>query len=75
MFSGDYLIHQYILALRGGQLTATRFSTLFISRLCAILSSRILETIASLLPYALSVAGAFLVVIVAWRLFRNFTRG
>lgn len=34
-----------------------------------------LDTIADVLPIALSVAGAILVVTLGWRLFRNFTHG
>lgn len=35
----------------------------------------ILDTIADVLPVALTVAGAILVVTLGWHLFRNFTRG
>lgn len=34
-----------------------------------------LDTIADVLPIALTVAGAILVVNLGWRLFRNFTHG
>lgn len=34
-----------------------------------------LDSIADILPVALTVAGAILVVTLGWRLFRNFTRG
>jgi len=36
---------------------------------------RFLGMISDVLPIALSVAGAILVVKLGWRLFRNFTRG
>lgn len=39
------------------------------------LSGRLLSTISDVLPIALSVAGAFLVVKLGWKLFKNFTKG
>lgn len=39
------------------------------------ISTDMLESIKSVLPIALTVAGAVLVVTLGWRLFRNFTRG
>lgn len=38
-------------------------------------STDMLSAIGSVLPTALTVAGAILVVTLGWRLFRNFTRG
>lgn len=38
-------------------------------------SSDMLSAIGTVLPTALTVAGAILVVTLGWRLFRNFTRG
>ena len=38
-------------------------------------SNDMLSAIGSVLPTALTVAGAILVVTLGWRLFRNFTRG
>jgi len=38
-------------------------------------SNDMLSAIGSVLPSALTVAGAILVVTLGWRLFRNFTRG
>ena len=38
-------------------------------------STDMLSAIGSVLPTALTVAGAILVVTLCWRLFRNFTRG
>lgn len=38
-------------------------------------ANNMLSAIGSLLPTALSVAGAILVVTMGWRLFRNFTHG
>lgn len=39
------------------------------------LKNNILDGIADVLPLALSVGGAILVVNLGWRMFRNFTRG
>lgn len=39
------------------------------------IAKSMLDSIASVLPVALTVAGAILVVTLGWRLFRNFTRG
>lgn len=39
------------------------------------ISTNMLESIKSVLPIALTVAGAVLVVTLGWHLFRNFTRG
>lgn len=38
-------------------------------------SNDMLSAIGSVLPTALTVAGAILVVTLGWRLFRNFTKG
>ena len=38
-------------------------------------SADMLDAIGNVLPTALTVAGAILVVTLGWRLFRNFTRG
>lgn len=38
-------------------------------------SADMLSAIGSVLPTALTVAGAILVVTLGWRLFRNFTKG
>ena len=38
-------------------------------------SSDMLSAIGAVLPTALTVAGAILVVTLGWRMFRNFTRG
>lgn len=38
-------------------------------------SNDMLSAIGAVLPTALTVAGAILVVTLGWRLFRNFTRG
>lgn len=38
-------------------------------------ANNMLSAISSVLPTALSVAGAILVVTLGWRLFRNFTHG
>lgn len=38
-------------------------------------SHRIKDVIISVLPLALTVAGSILVVKLAWRMFRNFTKG
>ena len=38
-------------------------------------STDMLSAIGSVLPTALTVAGAILVVTMGWRLFRNFTKG
>lgn len=35
----------------------------------------LMDSFSSVLPYALTIAGAILVVNVGWRLFRNFTKG
>lgn len=39
------------------------------------LKTMMLDAISDVLPLALTVAGAILVVTLGWRLFRNFTRG
>lgn len=38
-------------------------------------ANNMLSAISSVLPTALSVAGAILVITMGWRLFRNFTHG
>lgn len=47
----------------------------FLNYIFKQLQTLILDSVADILPLALTVAGAILVVTLGWRLFRNFTRG
>lgn len=61
--------------LKAGNLRPGVFAQSIITASVQGLDDYIFDTISKILPLALTVAGAILVVTLGWRLFRNFTRG
>ena len=60
--------------LTGGATTISDVSSALSTALNTT-ASDMMSAVAAVLPEALTVAGAILVVTLGWRLFRNFTRG
>ena len=67
--------NQLVQMLNAGNLPANTFIKNILNTVFQQLKVKILSSIAEVLPFALCVAGAILVVNLGWRLFRNFTRG
>lgn len=65
----------FLQAFKAGNLPPSRFVRNCIDSLCKAHRDVILSALADVLPFALSVAGAILVVSLGWRLFRSFTKG
>lgn len=61
--------------LINNSITSGEFACFIIRNLVASVKDSLLSSVSDVLPVALSVAGAVLVVNLGWRLFRNFTRG
>lgn len=58
-----------------GAWSAGKLASKYIWICCKDMKDIFLDAISDILPMALTVAGAILVVTLGWRLFRNFTRG
>lgn len=58
-----------------GTISAGDFAKRLVMLCVNSLDDYIFDAISEILPIALTVAGAILVVMLGWRLFRNFTRG
>lgn len=75
-----YTHPQFLLKAIGESGMSNQVGSLWYKMMSAIAGSggpaqSMLDTIADVLPIALTVAGAILVVNLGWRLFRNFTHG
>lgn len=60
---------------KAGNIPASTFIKNCLSGLFGQLKTILFDGISDVLPLALTVAGAILVVNLGWRLFRNFTKG
>ena len=58
-----------------GAVTGMESITTALESALSTTSNDMISAIGSVLPSALTVAGAILVVTLGWRMFRNFTRG
>lgn len=66
---------QYLNNFLHGRVSAGSFVLYLLKSLIPQVKAILLDSLADVLPVALTVAGAVLVVNLGWRLFRNFTRG
>ena len=60
---------------QNGNISASQYVSMLFKSAATNLRDTIIGAFGDILPAALLVAGAVLVVALGWRLFRNFTRG
>lgn len=66
---------QWLSMVKNGAMAPGKFSELVVSHLLQAIKNHILDVLSDILPVALTVAAATLLVTLGWKLFRNFTRG
>ena len=75
MLTQHMALNQLLDAVKSGSLSGSEFGEHILMNGLTQVKPIILDSVSDILPVALTVAGAVLVVTLGWRLFRNFTRG